>query len=229
MSDVERLLAEYKEAHRAQPDADPRAFLDRLSGIERGQLSGLIDAYLARAPRRELDAVAFRSSPAATVAEGVQRSLAGAGGIWPAVLPRLRAQARMRRSALVAELAARLGAQSQQDKVASYYHEMEQGRLPAAGVSDTVLEALGKILGWSREALRRAGETPAPGESGMPGWPGGPGSGVGAGAPGAVFARTARPDTDAAGKGPAAPPGGARGGSRPEDWDEVDRLFKGGA
>lgn len=226
MSDVERLLAQYKEAHRAHADADPQAFLDRLSGIEREQLAGLIDAYLAQAPRRELDAAAFRSSPAATVAEGVQRSLAGAGGIWPAVLPRLRAQARMRRSELVAELAARLGAQSQQDKVASYYHEMEQGRLPAAGVSDTVLEALGKIVGWSREALRQAGETPAPGESAVPGGRGGPSLG-GAGAPGAVFARTMRPDPDTAGEGPAAPPGEARGASRPEDWDEVDRLFMG--
>src|SRR5918993_313740 len=110
MSHVERLLSEYKEAHRSGADADPGA---------------------------------FRGSPAAEVAEGVQRSLAGSAGLWPALLPRLRAQARLRRSDLVAELAARLGAQSRQEKVASYYHEMEQGLLPASGVSDTVLEALG--------------------------------------------------------------------------------------
>jgi hypothetical protein len=209
MSDVERLLAEYKQAHHSGAGSDPRPFLERVSGTEREQLAGLIDAYLARAPRRGFDEAAFRDSPATAVAESVQRSLAGAGGLWPALLPRLRTQARIRRADLVAELAARLGAQSQQAKVASYYHQMEQGLLPAAGVSDTVLEALGSIVGSTRDALRRAGELPAAG---------GP---VAAG--GAVFARrTYLREADAmlaAGEpGPEADAG----------WDEVDRLFRGG-
>ena len=54
-------------------------------------------------------------------------------------------RARIKRADIVAELAARLWGRKQ-EKVASYYHEMEQGRLPASGVSDTVLEALGKIV-----------------------------------------------------------------------------------
>ena len=53
------------------------------------------------------------------MAEAVQRSLAGSAGLWPAMLPRLRAQARMKRADLVRELAARLGAESKQDKVAA--------------------------------------------------------------------------------------------------------------
>ena len=206
MSDVDRLFAQYKEVHRRGGDADPGPFLARLAGVERDQLAGLIDAYLARAPRRELDRDAFRDSPAAGVAESLERSLGGAGGLWPVLLPRLRNQARVRRADLVAELAARLGAQSQQEKVAGYYHQMEQGRLPAAGVSDAVLEALGRIVGYGREALRRAGELPAPG---------GPPP-----AAGAVFTRPARgaaPEPDAA-----PPPAPA------EEWDEVDRLFRGG-
>ncbi len=210
MTDVELLLARYKEAHRSDPGADPTPFLDQVSGLDREQLAALLDAYLERAPRRALDASELRESPAAAVADGLQRSLTGASGIWPAVLPRLRAQARLRRSELVAELAARLGAQSQQEKVASYYHEMEQGRLEASGVSDTVLEALGRIVGWSREALRQAGELPAPG-------------GPGGDAPTApAFARTTRPATDPA----AEPP--ARGPAASDAWDEVDRLFRGG-
>ena len=209
MTDVELLLTRYKEAHRSGAGADPTPFLDQVSGLDREQLAALIDAYLERAPRRALDASELRESPAAVVADGMQRALTGASGIWPALLPRLRAQARLRRSELVAELAARLGAQSQQEKVASYYHEMEQGRLPASGVSDTVLEALGRIVGWSREALRRAGELPAPG---------GPG-----GAPAApAFARTTRPATDPAAEPPAREPAAS------DAWDEVDRLFRGG-
>ncbi len=209
MSDVERLLQEYKEVHRAGEDADPGPFLERVSGTDRAALAGLIDAYLERAPRRAFDATAFRQSRAAEVAEGLQRSLAGTAGLWPSVLPRLRTQARLRRSELVAELAARLGAQSRQDKVAAYYHEMEQGLLPASGVSDTVLDALGKIVGWSREALRRAGEMPAAGG------PADPSSTE------TVFARTAPADAEA-------PASAARAEPPAEEWDEVDRLFRGG-
>jgi hypothetical protein len=206
MTEVERLLAEYKQAHRSGGDADPSPFLARTSGVEREQLAALIDAYLERAPRRDFDAAAFRESPAAAVADSAYRSLAGSAGLWPVLLPRLRNQAHIRRADLVAELAARLGAQSKQEKVASYYHEMEQGRLPASGVSDTVLEALGKIVGYGKEALRTAGQMPAPG---------GPPPEAGA-----VYARTTRAPAEA--EAPAAAP------APPGEWDEVDRLFRAG-
>jgi hypothetical protein len=205
MSEVERLLAEYKQVHRSGGDADPSPFLARTSGVEREQLAALIDSYLERAPRRGFDAAAFRESPAAAVADSAYRSLAGSAGLWPVLLPRLRNQARIRRADLVAELASRLGAQSKQEKVASYYHEMEQGRLPASGVSDTVLDALGKIVGYGKDALRNAGQMPAPG---------GPPPEAGA-----VYARTTRVPAEA--EAPAAP-------AEPEDWDEVDRLFRAG-
>jgi hypothetical protein len=206
MSEVERILAEYKEAHGSGGDADPRPFLARVPGVEREQLAGLIDAYLARAPRRPFDAAAYRDSPAVTAADAAQRALAGSAGLWPVLLPRLRNEARIRRADLVAELAARLGAQSRRDKVALYYHEMEQGRLPAAGVSDTVLEALGRIVGYGKEALRRAGEMPAPGRP--------------APEAGAVYTRTTRRSEATDEAGPGAP--------EPEEWDEVDRLFRAG-
>jgi hypothetical protein len=206
MSEVERILAEYKQAHQGGGDADPRPFLARVSGVEREQLAGLIDAYLARAPRRPFDAAAYRDSPAVAAADAAQRALAGSAGLWPVLLPRLRNEARIRRADLVAELAARLGAQSRRDKVALYYHEMEQGRLPAAGVSDTVLEALGRIVGYGKEALRRAGEMPAPG---------GP-----APEAGTVYTRTTRR--------PEPPDEAGQRAPEPEQWDEVDRLFRAG-
>jgi hypothetical protein len=206
MTDVERLLSEYKEAHRSGGEADPRPYLARAGdAVDRELLAGLIDAYLAHAERRPFDADGFGSSRAAPVAEGVQRSLAGAGGLWPALLPRLRGQARLRRAELVAQLAARLGAQSQGEKVALYYHQMEQGLLPEPGVSDTVLEALGRIVGYTAEALRKAGQLPAPGPPRTD--------------EGAVFARATYGEQAEA----------APGRERPADeWDEVDRLFRGG-
>jgi hypothetical protein len=205
MTDVDRLLGEYKKAHLSGDAPDPRPYLARAADpADRELLAALIDAYLSQAERRPFDAAAFASSQAATVAEEVQRSLAGAGGLWPALLPRLRTHARLRRAELVAELAARLGAQSQRDKVALYYHQMEQGLLPEKGVSDTVLDAIGKIVGYTGEALRKAGQMPAPGPPRTD--------------EGAVFARATYGE----------PAASAEESERPaEEWDEVDRLFRG--
>jgi hypothetical protein len=213
MTDVERLLTEYEKAHESGGEADPRPYLARVSGVDRELLAGLIDAYLAEAPRRLFSAAAFGESRAAPVAEEVERSLAGAGGMWPALLPRLRARARLRRSELVAELAARLGAQGQQDKVGLYYHQMEQGLLPESGVSETVLEALGKIVDSTASALRKAGQMPAPGPPRTD--------------EGAVFARATYGEP-----APEAPAGAEERAARErgaQEWDEVDRLFRGGA
>lgn len=206
MTDVDLLLSEYKAAHREAPGADPFPYLERAQGSDRELLAGLIDAFLESAPRRAYDPAALRESPAATVAEEVQRSLQGSGGLWPSLLPRLRRQAHLQRSDLVGQLAARLGAQGQRDKVGLYYHRMEQGLLPEEGVSDTVLEALGRIVGQTADSLRRAGRLPRPG----------PPPAVA----GAVFART----TGQATEGDDA---GAPAGPADEPWDEVDRLFRG--
>ena len=163
MTDVQQLLDRYKQAHREDAGADPRPYLAEVSGSDRELLSGLIDAYLEAAPRRPLDPESLRTSAAGSLAEGVQRSLEGQSGMWPSLLPRLRARARLRRAELVSQLAARLGAQAQEEKVALYYHQMEQGLLPEEGVSETVLDALGQVVGWSGDALRRAGRLPRPG------------------------------------------------------------------
>ena len=153
MADVQRLFEAYREAY----PADPTEYLAQVSGRDRAELVALIDAFLERAPRRQFSAEAFRASPASRVAESVQRSLAGQSGMWPSLLPQLRNRARLKRADLVAELAARLGAEGQSEKVGAYYHQMEQGLLPASGVSDSVLEALGRIIGAGKEALRKAG------------------------------------------------------------------------
>jgi hypothetical protein len=203
MTDLNELLKEYIEEHRAGGEADPLAYLERASGRERAQLEAMIDAYLRRAPRREWDPSAYERSPAPRIVESLGRSLGGQAGLWPSLLPRLRTSARIRRGELVAQLADRLGAGSKRDKVADYYNQMEQGRLPAAGVSDDVLEALGKIVGQTRESLRRAGRAVTPGEP----------------APDELPAMTRV--TREADEAPApAPPR--------EEWDEVDRLFRGG-
>jgi hypothetical protein len=212
MSDVERLLHEYIAEHRAGGEADPLAYLERVEGIERGELAELIDAYLERAPGREWDPAAYSGSAAERLVEGLDRSLRGQAGLWPSLLPRLRERARVRRADLAARLAEGLGVGDREEKVAAYYHEMEQGQLASARVSGRVLEVLGGILGTSAEALRNAGEAfgpagPTPAES-------------------AVFARMARPSAEYRDEVAATPRDRAE--EEAVEWDEVDELFRGG-
>ena len=213
MTNVDTLLKEYIAAHRAGDEADPRDWLMRVEGRERALLAAMIDGYLERAPAPEWDPEAFRQSGLAPLAERVDLALQGQAGTWPAVLPSLSHKARLKRSDLVARLAAALGVPDQQEKVGSYYHEMERGLLPAEGVHDRVLEALGPILGHSAEALRAAGRAIAPGA-------------VGDVSGAAAFARETRPDPDFAAPAVSSPPPSPAAGE--DDWDEVDRLFRGG-
>ena len=213
MADVDKLLSEYIAEHRAGGRADPIEYLDRLRGTDRDELALLIDAYLARSPGRQWDAEAFTGSVPERLAEGLTRSLEGASGLWPTILPRLRDRAKVTRTDLTRQLAESLGFANREQKVASYYHEMEQGLLPSEGVSSRVLEALGGIVGGSAEFLRQAGEPLGTGRSRA--------------GDDAVYARRAHPDErfEAAGttaemRLPAEP--------AEREWDEVDELFRGG-
>jgi hypothetical protein len=193
MSDPQQLLAQFITADRdSLGETDPAEYLGRVTGTDRSELEALIDAYLAKAPRRPFDPAAFAASPARDTAAAVWQSMAGQAGRWPTVLPSLRHRAQITRAQLVARLAERLGASGREAKVAAYYHAMEHGTLPASGVQDRVLDALGAILGESASKLRELGQSitssSPPASSGA-----------------AVFARVAHPDPDHA-----------------KDWDKFD-------
>jgi hypothetical protein len=207
MPDVHQLLHEFIAEDRAGGTADPLAYLERVEGTDRAELEALIDGYLARAPRRAFDQEAFDRSPARALAGEVGRALGGASGTWPALLPRLRHRAQLRRADVVRRLAQELDVtdDARAAKVARYYHEMEQGTLPASGVSDRVLQALANVVGVTTQRLRDAGRS------------------AGAGAPGAAgavaFARVASPDPQyAEAVAPSAAPDD-------EPRDEIDELF----
>ncbi len=110
----------------------------------------------------------------------------------------------------MAELAVRLGAEDQRAKVGDYYHQMEQGTLPADGVSDTVLEALGDDRRRGRDALRKAGSALGPGPEGSTRWT-------------PTFARGA-----CRSKSKLCAPRRRRESPDAPEPDEVDRLFTGG-
>ncbi|MFN8161680.1 MAG: hypothetical protein U0R52_11630 [Solirubrobacterales bacterium] len=215
MADVDKLFAEYVAEHRAGGEASPRTYLRRLEGTDRDELAALIDGYLVRSPGRDWDPAGFEGSTEQQLAAGIERAFGGRSGMWPVLLPRLRERARIKRAELVRRLAEALGVGSQQEKVAAYYHQMEQGQLESKGVATRVLEALAGIVGSSAEALRSAGE------------PFGEGS---APSEGTVFARLAAPLSEELGR-PATSEGTLRASRAPAPDagpDEVDRLFTGG-
>ncbi len=202
---IDQLFAAFVAEYRSGGDADPRAFLDQAAPEGRRELAALMDNYLADAPRRPLDEEAFAASGAERTVDALERVLLGQAGLWPSLLPRLRARSGLKRSELVARLAESLGVSGRKSKVAGYYHQMEQGTLPSGGVTQRVLDALGQIFEESAEALREAGGSLNP-------------SGPGLASADATFART--------GNGLHEPVPTV--GEDDSTWDEVDELFRGG-
>lgn len=215
MASVDKLLSEYIAEHMAGGKADPLEYLNRIEGAERDELATLIDGYLVRSPGRNWNPEAYKGSGAERAADAVGQALEGVSGWWPAALPRMRAKARLTRRQVVERLSAALGVAGREEKVASYYHQMEQGSLPSAGVSKRVLEALAEVYGSSADRLRQLGE------------PLGSGPGAAGGAAPAML-RVARPndryedatiDQLADRAVPVAP----------AQRDEIDELFTGGS
>ena len=220
MSRVEEILAKYIaefEAGKAEP---PPSYLEMVDEDDRQELAAAIDSYLMNAPRREWDAAAYEASQAGRIADRLWRSMDGASGEWPIVLPQLRERRRLTRSKVTERLAAWLEAPPGDPRVASYYHEMEQGLLPWRGVSARVLEGLSSIFDVPIDeitlAARRGGDIPPPPTTE------------------AAMARVGAPDPRYAGEMDSELPADADGMASPpiekpaDEWDEIDRAFLGG-
>lgn len=211
MRAINKLLDEFKAAFEAGREIDLPELLAHAPEDERQELGERIDTYLMKAPRRSWDAAAYAQSPAKQSVERVWESLEGVSGTWPNLLPRLRKAAQIKRQDLVGKLAEALGVAQQEERVAGYYHDMEHGRLPAAGVSATVIEALATILGAAPEEIRRAGHATPVVEP----------------IADQLFAREALPDEDYTTDSDASGPPDQQRSPEP-GRDEVDRLFTGG-
>ena len=194
---------------RAKPDergSSPRSSTPTSSGRPGGVRRGGLPRLASDGHGRGARAIARRCLWIALALAA--SAAAGAGGL--------------KRRELVERLAAALGQQGREEKVASYYHEMEQGLLPSEGVSDRVLEALAGADGFDARGAARGGERLAGGEGQRA-------------AASAAFARAARVDAllaepDAA-PAKTVPAGsgtdGATGAGGAAEWDQVDELFRG--
>jgi hypothetical protein len=206
--DPDRVLSEFIDAWNAgrRPDVDEH--LARVDPAQRDELAGDIAAFVAFAPTPDYDdaaLAAIRAEPA--VAAGAAAATAR-GGLWPALLPRLRERAALSTAQLADGLVGALGLPSDHEpKTRGYIEQLEAGELEPRGLSGRLLDALARLLGVPRGELEGA-------------------SAFGAPAPAALFraegpaAETIRADLDVIADALAAPSGAA--------WDEVDELFRGG-
>ncbi|MDQ2761291.1 MAG: hypothetical protein M3Y17_12920 [Actinomycetota bacterium] len=201
-----RLLSEFVEAWRAGERPDIDEYLARAGAEDREPLAAEISAFLQSAPAPEYSAQTLDRLLADPEVIALAR-LPSELGLWPAALPRLCRQSRVRREDLVARLAGRLGVAGREAKVRRYYHRMETGELDPAGISRRVLDELASILGVSADELVEDSEL----------------RGFVRPLPEAAFGRTyVDPEADKL----AAETIQTDDGS--EEWDEVDELFRGG-
>ncbi len=211
LTDIDRLITEYVAAYeRSGVAPDPQPYLQRAPDSERPTFAKRIEEILLSAPRRAWNPQEFEATLGSPLMRDIGAAVRGSSGLWPALLPRLRNAARLKRREVVQQLTQELGVSGSEGKVGRYYHEMEQGLLDERGVSDRVIDALAGILGASAETLREAGRALGSAPFGT----------QGQGAP--VYTRTAVPDRTHAAREPEEPAQRSE-----ETWDEVDELFAG--
>jgi hypothetical protein len=138
------LLEEFAVAWLRGETPDPRDALDRAPETERGELSALIERFLAGQPNREPTAESLAYVHA--IAE-----LAGDTSSPVSEAPLLEARNRLglKRATVVERLREALGLpERESSKLGRYYHRLENGLLDASRVSERVWAALEGILQW---------------------------------------------------------------------------------
>ena len=151
MTDLDKLLRQYIERFESGGDVDPSDLIAQAETGEQAELRELIAGYLEHAaPGRDWDAAAFEGSVAERAVARTAEEWSAAAGELPVELVRLRNEREITREDLVTRLADSLGVSGAREKVASYYHRLERGLLPAEGVSARVWEALAELLGHQR-------------------------------------------------------------------------------
>lgn len=206
MADVDRLLSEFVDAWNAGERPRVEHFLDQAPADSQHELAERIEAFLDVAPTPDYSAETLRELMREPAVLASVDALEGRAGLWPSLLPRLRRRAQLRRDQVVDGIVERLGIQGQEGKAAQYVHELETGTLATAGVSRRVIEALAGVLGASAEELERAADFRGLAMEGAE----------------PAFLRAA-PDAETRELRVARATDAAE-----REWDEVDRLFRGG-
>jgi transcriptional regulator with XRE-family HTH domain len=155
----DQVLSDFIDAWNAGERPRVREYLARVpDGPAREELADQLTIWLETAPTpaySDTTRAQIRSEPA------VQRVLAAVGddaGLWPQVLPQLRARAGLSVGQLAARIVERFGlGRGSEGRTADYLERMERGELEPSRVSKRLLDALGDLLGASGRTLSDAG------------------------------------------------------------------------
>jgi hypothetical protein len=215
MSTTDKVLSDFIDAWNAGERPRVREYLSRVpDGAERTELAEQISTWLEVAPAPELSPEAraqVRSEPAV---EHVLSAVGDDAGLWPEVIPRLRARAGLSVGQVASRIVARFGlGTGSEERTADYLQRLERGELEPSRVSRRLLDALGELLGTSPGTLREAGRV---------------GGGLRTAAAGGTLFRS---EGDAGGWVAQDIEALSRAAMReaPAPMDELDRLFTGGA
>jgi hypothetical protein len=207
--DADRILSEFVDAWTAGRRPDVDAYVKRAAAPDRERLAADIVAFVAFAPTPDYDDAALdaiRAEPA--VVAGYAAAYAP-GGLWPALLPRLRERAALSIGQLAAGLVGVLGLPADREpKTRGYLERLEAGQLEPRGLSGRVLDGLARLLAVPRADLEGAGAF------------GGPSAAPALFRAEGPAAAALRDDLDVIADALAAPAA--------DEWDEVDELFRAG-
>lgn len=159
MSDlVNERFERFRDRFLAEGAANPREYLEGLEGDERAELELLIEVFLIEAPPRPWNEEEFKRTGAAAFAERMAAEIVADMATGEKRLIDLRTSAEIARESLVDRLARELDLPDETESVSYYYHHLERGNLPVEGVSESVFEALSRILKVSAKRIRDAAE-----------------------------------------------------------------------
>ena len=159
MSTPEKVLSDFIDAWNAGRRPRVHEYLEQVpSGPQRDELADQLSAWLEIAPTPAYSADARAAIRAEPVVQEVLATVGEDAGLWPVLLPRLRARAGLGVREVAAALLDRLGVGSaNEERAADYLQRMERGQLRPEGVSRRLLDALGDLLGVSGSSLADAG------------------------------------------------------------------------
>jgi hypothetical protein len=159
MSTTEQVLSDFIDAWNAGRRPRVREYLARVpEGQSRDDLADQISTWLEVAPSPRYTSAARAQIRDEPIVRSVFDAVGEDAGLWPAVIPQLRARAGLSVGDLASRLVERfaLGGGSR-ERATDYLERMERGELEASRVSRRLLDALGDLLGASGRALADAG------------------------------------------------------------------------
>jgi hypothetical protein len=159
MSPTDQVLSDFIDAWNAGRRPRVREYLSRVpEGAARDELAEQITTWLEVAPAPEHSEATRDQIRAEPVVQHVLSAVGAEAGLWPEVIPQLRARTGLSVGQVAARLVARFGLGSgSEERTADYLQRLEGGDLEPARVSHRLLDALAELLGVSPGTLRDAG------------------------------------------------------------------------